>query len=184
MPRERYTFLPRFFIPYCKTRQAGRCGKNRKNNMKKTTLFLFGALCLLCASCEKEDGDARDAVVGSYSYIQVGSRTITKDGKTQTESLDSKGTFTIEKDNASSVGLKFSGSDLIKTGWIANKNTLCISAVKYSYTDESGITTSYTVEFSPCKVENKTFTTTATVSGAASDGSNITGSISLTAGSN
>lgn len=160
--------------------------KPKKNNIKKTTLFLFGALCLLCASCEKEDGDARDAIVGRYSYEQVGSYTVTIDGETVTESLDSKGTFTINKDYSSPVGLKFYDSDLIKSGWIANENTLCISTVKDSYT-ESGVTISYTVEYSPCKVVNKTFTTIATVSRTASYSGNyypITGRVSLNASGN
>lgn len=158
--------------------------------MKKTALLLFGALCLLCASCEKEEEswnvDARDAVVGRYSYTQVGSYTVTINGQTVTESLDSKGTFTIDKDYSSAAGLKFYDSDLIKSGWIANKNTLCISTVKDSYT-ESGVTISVTVEYSPCKVVNKTFTTIATVSGTASYSGNyypITGRVSLTASGN
>ncbi len=35
--------------------------------MKKTALFLFGALCLLCASCEKEEDD--------FPYYNSGSTT-------------------------------------------------------------------------------------------------------------
>ena len=159
--------------------------KPKKNNIKKTTLFLFGALCLLCASCEKEDEtDARDAIVGRYFYQQVGFFSVTKGDETVTcpiESIDLEptGTFTIAKDNASTTGLKFD-STYPTGGWLANQNTLCFTDYKYttdsfawSINENGTITIAYvrldlTIAYSPCKVKDKTFSTVATISGSIS----------------
>ncbi len=170
--------------------------------MKK--LKLFAALCctaLLFAACEKDEKtDARDAIVGRYFYQQVGFFSVTGDDLTLTFPIDSiglapTGTFTIEKDNASTTGLKFDRT-YPTGGWVVNQNTLCFDDYKYttdsfrwSIDDNGTITIAYaridlTIEYSPCKVKDKTFSTVATIGGSISlNGKNfpLTGEVAIMA---
>lgn len=151
--------------------------------MKRLTFILTSVLCILCCSCEKDNNvDVRDNVIGHYSYTQVGSVTATIGSQTVTESLDSEGTFTIDKNTSTTTGLYFYGSDLLKEGWMSG-NTLQIADAKTTFV-ESGVTFTYTVKYSPCTVVYKTFTTTATISGSVSyNGQSypLNGKVSLTA---
>ncbi len=136
--------------------------------MKKTHLILASVLCLLCASCEKEQEDARDAVIGGYSFTQSGSATISYQGTTVTTlPLDDEGNFHIDKNTSTTTGLYFYGGNdfLIEEGYIANGNTLVISDVHVSDTFD-GLPVNYTVKFSLCEIVNRTFTVEAIVSGS------------------
>ena len=150
--------------------------------MKKTTFILMiGAICLLCASCKIDDTttDPRDAIVGTYTFTQTGSYSLLS----ITESVDTEGSFDIDKNTSTTTGLVFHGNDfLIKEGWVSG-NTLQIADAKKTFV-ESGVTFTYTVKYSPCTVVYKTFTTTATISGSVSyNGQSypLNGKVSLTA---
>ncbi len=155
--------------------------KKVKKKMKKATLLLLGAICLLCASCEKEETDPRDAVVGRYNFTQTGSATIAGLGMI---SLDDTGTFTISKNTSTTTGLYIDGRNFVpNSAWIAGTNTLCLGDATGTYT-VNGIPFKYTVAFSPCQVHEKTFTVLGTITGSGSYGGTTysgSGTISITA---
>lgn len=151
--------------------------------MKKTTFILMiGAICLLCASCKIDDTttDPRDAIVGTYTFTQTGSYSLLS----ITESVDTEGSFDIDKNTSTTTGLVFHGNDfLIKEGWVAGKNTMQIAQIKASE-PISGYTANYTVTFSPCEVFNKNFTAIGTINGSVYVSGTyypITGTVSITA---
>ncbi len=150
-------------------------------------LKFFTALCcaaLLLASCEEEKTDARDAIVGRYTYTQTGSVTISDTiSQPQTISLDDKGAFVFSKNTSTTTCMYVDGRDVaITSAWVAGTNTLCLGDATGTYIVD-GVSYEYTIAFSPCQVYNKNFTVIGTISCSESGGKKGSGTISITANS-
>ncbi len=162
-------------------------GYNCRNNfMKKiANLLLVAFMVFAVVSCDKKDKDVdpRDEFVGTYSFTQTGSASLSSNGKIiGTIPMDGAGNLTCSKVGTGNQ-VRLTGDIVADVDGVVSGNTLVLSPSTLTGSS-SGYSIQYTINYQPATKNGNTVTCLADITGTAQGNSTsaiISGKITLVA---
>lgn len=148
-------------------------GITAEKSMKKSIMFFMvialGVLCL--TSCKSSDSgpDARDLLLGSYSYTMTGSYVMSVAGQNINIPIASGGVLRISKDGSGNrIKLTGEGMTSVSTG-VVEGDVLQLDPESETQTKD-GVTIILTSVYEPAQLVNNKLTINAKLSGSVAGG--------------